>query len=98
MKMGKVCYGLMASGSIRTVTLSAYGRLVAYSDEDIVVPVSFAGSTTRLQVTGGQDAGIGAGLAASLALTETVSLFADYALRVRSGTDVNQGAIGIAAS
>lgn len=97
---GEGWIGLMASGTIERVTLSAYGRLVAYSDEDIAVPVSFVGSTARLQVTGGQGSGIGAdaGLAASLALTETLSAFADYALRVRSGTLINQGAIGIAAS
>ncbi len=89
----------MATGTLEKVKLSAYGRLVAFSDEDIKVPVSFLRSTTgyhsrRPGVRNGADAGV----AASLALTDNLSAFADYALRVRSGTIINQGAIGIAAS
>ena len=97
---GEGWIGLMASGTIDRVTLSAFARLVAYSDEDITVPVSFVGSTTRLSISGENDSGIGAdgGLAASLALTDSLSAFADYELRARGGNVIHQGAIGLAAN
>lgn len=97
---GKGWIGLKARSEMEQLTLSAYGRLVVYSDENIRLPVSFVGSTTTATISGAERKrfGVEAGLAANYALSDSLTAFASYDVRLRDSTAIHEGILGISAN
>ena len=97
---GKGWLGLKARSEIEALTLSAYARLVAYSDENISLPVSFVGGGAPMSITGAERSnfGVEAGLAANYTLSSTLTAFAGYDVRVRGGSAIHAGLVGLSAN
>lgn len=95
---GKAWAGIKLNGQHEALSFAAYGRLAAYSNENISVPVSFLGSATILPITAKERSNLGleAGLSASVALASNLEAFAAYDLRLRGDTAIHAGTVGFA--
>ena len=79
------------------LTLSGHAQVVAYADDGIAVPVAFVGSGTTLSITGASPGAVGgqAGGALDLRLSDKVSAFSAFDLKVRGGSVTYSGMLGL---